>query len=148
MSSIPTLITLYERDLDRLKNEIGSYHQEANLWRKGGTISNTAGNLCLHLIGNLKHFIGLHIGQVPYVRNREAEFAATDIPRSEMLADIQATKEVVSKALNTLTEEDLNKDYPIVFGEGIPTVAHILIAMQSHLAYHLGQINYHRRLFD
>ncbi|MDW3196023.1 MAG: DUF1572 family protein [Cytophagales bacterium] len=148
MSSIQALTTLYERDIDRLKNEIASYQQETNLWRKEGTIANSAGNLCLHLIGNLKHFIGLHIGQVPYERDRDGEFSNTDIPRDDMIAEIEGTKAIVSKALNTLSDHDLNKDYPIEFGGNTPTIAYILIAMQSHLGYHLGQINYHRRLLD
>ncbi len=148
MSSIQTLVSLYERDLDRLKKEIETYRQEANIWRKEGDIANSAGNLCLHLIGNLKHFIGLHIGQVPYKRDRDGEFSNTEVSRSEMIQEINLTKEIVSNALNSLSEEDLNKDFPIEFGNGTPTIAYILIAMQSHLGYHLGQINYHRRLLD
>lgn len=148
MSSIQTLISLYERDIDRLKTEIESYQQEANLWRKEADIANSAGNLCLHLIGNLKHFIGLHIGEVPYERDRDGEFSNTDIPRVELVLEIDAAKEIVSKSLSTLSDDDLNQIYPIEFGGSTPTVAYILIAMQSHLGYHLGQINYHRRLLD
>ncbi len=148
MSSIQTLVALYERDLDRLKTEIESYQQAANLWRKEGAIANTAGNLCLHLIGNLRHFIGLHIGQVAYERDRDGEFSNTDIPREEMIAAIEDTKKIVSQAIHSLSEQDLQKDYPIEFNNDLPTIGYILISMQSHLGYHLGQINYHRRLLD
>lgn len=148
MSSLQTLVSLYERDLGRLKNEIETYRQEANIWRKEGAISNSAGNLCLHLIGNLKHFIGLHIGQIAYVRDRDGEFSNTDVSRNELIDEIVVTKGLVSKAINALSDDDLNKDFPIAFGNGTPTIAYILIAMQSHLGYHLGQINYHRRLLD
>lgn len=147
MSSLQTLAALYDRDLDRLKIEIESYQHEANIWRKEGAISNSAGNLCLHLIGNLKHFIGLHIGQVPYQRDRDGEFSNTDIPRTEMVADIETTRGIVAEAINGLTEEDLNKDFAIDF-HGPQTIEYILTSMQSHLGYHLGQINYHRRLLD
>lgn len=148
MSSIQTLVSLYKRDLDRLKNEMESYQQEAHLWRKKGIITNSAGNLCLHLIGNLKHFIGLHIGQVSYERDRDGEFSNTDIPRNEIIAEIEETQQIVSKAIGALSEDDLNKDYPIEFGNGTPTVEYMLIHLESHLGYHLGQINYHRRLLD
>ena len=148
MSSIPALVSLYERDLDRLKNEIEAYQQEANLWRKEGSIANTAGNLCLHLIGNLRHFVGLHVGNVPYERDRDGEFANTDIPRAELIEGVIETKQIISKAIGDLSESDLNKDFPIEFGNGKPTTAFMLIHLASHLGYHLGQINYHRRLLD
>ncbi len=148
MDTIQTLASLYDKDLDRLINEIESYQEEANLWRQDGDISNTAGNLCLHLIGNLKHFVGLHIGNVAFKRDRDGEFNQTNIPRSQLIAEIEETKLIVSKAINSLTEKDLNTDYPIVYGNDRPTLAYILIVMASHLGYHLGQINYHRRLLD
>lgn len=148
MSSIQTLVSLYKRDLDRLKSEVESYQYEANLWRKEGSISNSAGNLCLHLIGNLKHFIGLHIGQVPYERDRDGEFSNINIPRIEIIAEIEETQQIVSKTIGALSEDDLNEDYPIEFGNGTPTLEYMLIHLESHLCYHLGQINYHRRLLD
>lgn len=148
MSTVKALIYLYERDLDRLKAEIESFENEANLWCKEGAVTNTAGNLCLHLTGNLRHFVGLHVGNVPYERDREGEFSNTDIPRSELIAEIVATKQIVSDAISALTEEDLHEDFPIEFGKGRPTMSYMLIHLASHLGYHLGQINYHRRLLD
>ena len=52
------LAELYERDLDKLRTEIASYENEPDLWKTDEGISNSAGNLCLHLTGNLKHFFG------------------------------------------------------------------------------------------
>ena len=52
-----TLIMLFERDLQKLKTEIELYKDEDNLWLIKKGIDNSAGNLCLHLIGNLSHFI-------------------------------------------------------------------------------------------
>lgn len=148
MNTTQSLIVLYERDLDRLKNEINAYQHESNLWITDGNIGNSAGNLCLHLIGNLKHFIGLHVGHTPYERDREGEFANKDIPRDQMLTEIEETKEIVTRAISGLIEDQLTQDFPIEFGQGKPSIAFMVIHLASHLGYHLGQINYHRRLLD
>jgi len=140
------LIELYERDLGKLKTEIEQYSDEADLWKTSEGISNSAGNLCLHLAGNLKHFFGAVLGGSGYVRDRDAEFANRNIARSEMLADIDATLDVVRSTLAGMTENDLDKPYPIeVFGHPM-TTGYFLVHLTTHLNYHLGQINYHRRL--
>jgi len=142
------LAELYERDLDKLRTEIASYENESDLWKTDEGISNSAGNLCLHLTGNLKHFFGAVLGETGYVRDRDAEFVDKDVPRSEMLADIDATKNVVLSTLASVTEEDLNKPYPLeVFGRPM-TVGYFLTHLATHFNYHLGQINYHRRLLS
>jgi hypothetical protein len=51
-------IKLFERDLDKLKQEISAYTNEDDLWKIKDGIANSSGNLCLHLVGNLKHFVG------------------------------------------------------------------------------------------
>ena len=140
------LIELYERDLEKLKTEIAQYENEADLWKTADGISNSAGNLCLHLTGNLKHFFGAVLGESGYVRDRDSEFANKNIPRSEMLAEIDATLDVVRSTLAGLTENDLDKPYPIeVFGHPM-TTGYFLVHLTTHFNYHLGQLNYHRRL--
>ena len=140
------LTELYERDLNKLRDEIAQYTDENDLWKTSDGISNSAGNLCLHLTGNLKHFFGAVIGGTGYVRDRDAEFANKNISRSEMLADIDATRNVVLSTLAGLTEEDLDKPYPIeVFGQTM-TTGYFVTHLATHFNYHLGQINYHRRL--
>ena len=140
------LTELYERDLNKLRDEIAQYTDENDLWKTSDGISNSAGNLCLHLTGNLKHFFGAVIGGTGYVRDRDAEFANKNISRSEMLADIDATRNVVLSTLAGLTEEDLDKPYPIeVFGHPM-TTGYFVTHLATHFNYHLGQINYHRRL--
>ncbi|HRH01931.1 MAG TPA: DUF1572 family protein [Bacteroidia bacterium] len=137
---------LYDRDLQNLRKEISSYSNELDLWRTEKHISNSAGNLCLHLIGNLNHFIGNVLGNSGYIRDREAEFSSKNIPLSEMLASIEATRIVVKKTLSELKTEDLMKDFPLeVMGKKSSTLFW-LINFAGHLTYHLGQINYHRRL--
>ena len=53
-----SFITSFNRDLKRLHKEIEAYTDEAVLWQKAEGISNPAGNLCLHLVGNLNEYIG------------------------------------------------------------------------------------------
>jgi uncharacterized damage-inducible protein DinB len=145
---IPILQSLFERDLLKLKTEIELYSNEKNLWLIDKSISNSAGNLCLHLIGNLNAFIGAELGKTGYVRHRDLEFSAKDVARKELVEKIEATMEVVKKSLATVTQEQLETDYPImVFKEKI-TTGLFLVHLATHLSYHLGQINYHRRLLD
>lgn len=140
------LTELYERDLSKLREEIASYKDEADLWKLADGISNSGGNLCLHLTGNLKHFFGAVLGENGYVRDRDLEFADKNVPRSEMIAEIDVTKNVVLSTLAALTEEDLDKVYPIeVFGKPM-TTGFFVTHLATHFNYHLGQINYHRRL--
>ncbi len=145
---IPTLQKLFKRDLDKLGAEIAAYSDESNTWKTSGDIANSAGNLCLHLIGNLNAFIGAVIGGSGYQRNRDLEFSLKDVPRAELMDMITATKKVVDESLGKLKEEDLEKEYPImVFAEKM-TTGYFLVHLIAHLDYHLGQINYHRRLID
>jgi len=140
------LAELYERDLAKLRDEIEAYPSEADLWKISDGVSNSAGNLCLHLTGNLKHFFGAVLGNSGYVRDRDAEFANKHIPRSDMLSGIGSARHVVLSTLAELTEGDLDKPYPIeVFGHPM-TTGYFLVHLATHLNYHLGQINYHRRL--
>ena len=119
-----------------------------NLWKISGDIKNSAGNLCLHLCGNLQHFIGAVLGNSGYVRNRDAEFSRKDVPIVELVAEIELSKNVVQRSFEKLTEDDLKKTYPInAFGYEM-TTEYLLTNMATHFTYHLGQINYHRRLLD
>ncbi|MDQ6531687.1 DinB family protein [Flavobacterium sp. LHD-85] len=145
---IQTLKTLFNRDLDKLKFEIESYEFEKQIWAIDKNISNSAGNLCLHLIGNLNTYIGAEIGKTGYVRNRPLEFSLKDIPKSELIQKIEDTISVVNNALDNLTEADLEATYPQIVFEKEMSTGFFLIHLSTHLAYHLGQINYHRRLLD
>ncbi len=147
MSTIITsLEKLFIRDLDLLAKEIDAYPSEDSLWVVKNDIKNSGGNLCLHLSGNLQHFVGTLLGKTNYVRNREAEFSSKNIPKEKLLADIEATKKAIIHTLSQLDESDLSKPYPVeVFGEPM-TTEYFLIHLLGHLTYHRGQINYHRRI--
>jgi uncharacterized damage-inducible protein DinB len=143
-----TLLEIYERDLRKLIEEVNLYSNEADLWIVEKGISNSAGNLCLHLIGNLSHFIGATLGNTGYVRNRDAEFSLKNIPRETIVAEIEKVIAVVNAALENLTTADLEKDFPLEKNGRIVSTTHMLIHLLAHLAYHLGQVNYHRRLIN
>ncbi len=140
------LIQLFQRDLEKLKTEIISYKDENKMWDVAGDIKNSAGNLCLHLLGNLQHYIGAVLGKTGYERNREAEFSSKNVSVEEMLKEIDKTIIIIKKTLSELDEKRLEEIYPInVFGEEMST-GYFLTHLVTHLNYHLGQINYHRRL--
>nr|WP_315177099.1 DUF1572 family protein [uncultured Flavobacterium sp.] len=145
---IETLKTLFNRDLNQLKTEIESYQNESDIWKIQKGIANSAGNLCLHLVGNLNTYIGAEFGKTGYIRNRPLEFSLKDIPRAELLTKIEETIVVVDNALNTISEEELKKEYPLLVFENKTSTEFMLVHLTTHLAYHLGQINYHRRLLE
>lgn len=137
-----------KRHLEQLKREIATYKQESDLWLKTGELPNSAGNLCLHICGNLQHYIGAVLGQSGYVRRRDEEFTLQNVPADELTAEIDKTIAVVSKTLEDLKEASLVKNYPQeVFGKPM-TTEFFLVHLTSHLGYHLGQVNYHRRLLS
>lgn len=142
------LNSIIQRELLKLKIEIESYKDESNLWRLEKSIANSAGNLCLHLVGNLNTYIGTVLGQTGYVRDRDAEFSMKNISRQELIQKIEGTIGVVDQVLPALTAEQLEKDYPMVVLKEATSTEFFLVHLATHLTYHLGQINYHRRLID
>ena len=144
--TLQSLIKLFERDLDRLKNEIEQYSSDDKLWIVKEGITNSGGNLCAHLCGNLRHFIGAVLGRDGYVRDRHNEFTVKGLSKANLLAEIQVTRKAVSDSLAKLTDDDLNQDYPSKSPLPNSTTNETLIHLYGHLNYHLGQINYHRRL--
>lgn len=140
------LIPLFQKDLDKLKEEISLYPKDEQLWQIKEGINNSGGNLCLHLTGNLQHFIGAVLGDSGYVRNRDAEFRVKNIPRSKLLEDIDITRSVVTDTLEQLSKNDLQKDYMLPVLDEKTNTSYFLIYLLSHLNYHIGQINYHRRI--
>ncbi|QJW89867.1 DUF1572 family protein [Spirosoma taeanense] len=145
---IKTLQSLFTRDLTRLRNEIELYKQAENIWETEGDIANSAGNLCLHLVGNLNTYIGQEIGKTGYIRNRESEFSLKNVSRTELLHKIDQTILVVNQSLDKLNETDLPTEYPILVFEEVTSFEYLLVHLATHLTYHLGQINYHRRFID
>jgi len=136
------------RDLDALAGQVGSYPDDESLWRTGGTTRNSAGTLAVHLVGNLEHFVGAVLGGNGYVRNREREFAERDVPRAEILRRIAHCQEAVLSTLAGITDAELGRPFP---GRTPPALegasTHLfLLHLTGHLSWHLGQVDYHRRL--
>jgi uncharacterized damage-inducible protein DinB len=141
-----TLISIYKRDLDKLKTEIDQYESDEKVWLAATGITNSGGNLALHLVGNLKHFIGAVLGGTGYVRDRDAEFTSKSVSRAQLIAAVDETTAIVSTTLAKLTGDELAATYPIdVFGQPM-TTEYFITHLATHFNYHLGQINYHRRL--
>lgn len=145
---LETILLLFERDINKLISEIELYKNEENIWRVDKNISNSAGNLTLHLIGNLNTYIGKEIGKINYIRNRELEFSQKNIPRQELIKNLNDTINVVRNSLLTFPADELENEYPILVFTEKTSTAYFLIHLTTHLSYHLGQINYHRRLIE
>lgn len=139
---------LFDRDLHKLMEEINLYEREEDIWKIKEGISNSSGNLALHLIGNLNYFIGTAIGHTNYTRDRDKEFSDKNIPRQQLLSDIKHLISVIKKTFHKLSDEDLKHDFPMEMNSEILSIEHVMIHLLAHLNYHLGQVNYHRRLIS
>ncbi len=139
---------LFHRDLTTLRDEIALYKEEDNLWKVNNTISNSGGNLCLHIIGNLKNYIGNGLANTNYVRDREFEFSSKGVPRAKMYQELDETISIVNKGFDCLTEAQLDGYFPLLIWEEKKETLFTLMHLHGHLTYHLGQINYHRRILD
>jgi hypothetical protein len=138
-------VEIFERDIQKVKDELLAYADENQIWQVRAGISNSPGTLCLHLAGNIKHFFGAILGQTGYIRQRELEFSIRNIPRTELLAQLSGSAKDIRKTLSGMSDSDFELTYPIDFG-GSRKTHFVLLGLLSHLNYHLGQINYHRRL--
>jgi uncharacterized damage-inducible protein DinB len=142
----PVLLKIFERDLTNVSEELNLYKDDASLWELRDGFPVTGGNLCLHIAGNLQHFIGTVLGDTGYVRNKNAEFSAKNIPRQKLLELISDTKTVVRDTLEQITKKELEGLYPQqVLDEPVST-EYFLIHLLTHLNYHFGQINLHRKM--
>lgn len=134
------------RDLSTLRDQVLAYDNEADLWKTTPGITNSAGTLALHLAGNLQHYVGAVLGRSGYVRNREAEFSSRDVARETIVEGIDAAMEAVRRALGAVDNATLDGDFPVdVLGVRV-TTAQFLVHLATHLAFHLGQVDYHRRI--
>lgn len=142
---LETLRALYTRELATLRREIEAYPTDASLWTLPAGLPNSGGTLTLHVCGNLQHFIGGVLGGSGYVRDRPAEFSRRNVPRSEMVREIDTTLEAVHRGLSALTPERLDDAYPEVMAGHRYQIGDFLTHLAVHLGFHLGQVDYHRR---
>ncbi len=142
---LSTLSDLFERDLTKLMEEINNYKNENDIWKTVNGVSNSSGNLALHLIGNVNHFIGATLGNTGYIRDRDKEFSSKNISKKQLIEDITSTIAVVKATLKNVSDDDLEKDFPLDINNKISSTKFVLLHLLSHLNYHLGQVNYLRR---
>ena len=142
----PVLIQIFERDLNNVSQELSLYTDDASIWELKDGFPVTGGNLCLHIAGNLQHFIGTVLGDTGYVRNKNAEFSAKNISRQKLIDLINETKTVVKDTLEQVTKKELEKPYPQQVLDEPVTTEFFLLHLVTHLNYHFGQINFHRKL--
>lgn len=132
--------------LNQLKEEISSFPSETAVWSTQGTVKNSPGNLAMHLCGNLKHNFGAVLLGNGYRRNREYEFSQKDTPKKVIITEIDSTISVVNEAFEKMKAEDLLRPFPAdTFGSD-QTIFSVILRLAFHLSYHLGQINYYRRM--
>ncbi len=143
---------IFERELNKLIEELKLYPNEETIWKISGGIKNSGGNLCLHICGNLQHFIGNVLGNSGYVRNRDREFSVTGIPSAELISEVQKTRDMVVATLELNREINLEEEYTAfpahLLGKEKLTKGFFLMHLVAHMDYHIGQINYHRRMIS
>lgn len=140
------LSALYARDLTRLIQQLNAFPDTATLWQTRAGITNSAGNLALHLEGNLREFIGRLLGHLDYQRDRPREFSDSGIEQAELIARLTAVRDEIPPVIAGLTEEQLDADFPQVYVGRTLSNRQMLIHLDGHLSYHLGQIDYLRRV--
>ena len=138
--------SLLLRELATLRRELEAYPDERQIWQLPPGLPNSAGTLTLHLAGNLQHFTGAVLGKSGYVRDRPLEFARRDAPRAELLEQVAAAEAAVRRGFAALTPEQLEADYPEVLAKHRFQTGDFLVHLATHCAFHLGQVDYHRRV--
>lgn len=146
MSTADELAFLFRRDLGKLIKQISSFPNEEALWRTLPGVTNAAGNLALHLEGNLREYVGRQLGQIPYLRNRPLEFSASGLSRDQLVARLSDIRDSIPAVIENLTSEQLEMEYPEVVLEAAMSTRQFLIHLYGHLNWHLGQADYLRRI--
>jgi uncharacterized damage-inducible protein DinB len=144
--NVEYLSRVFIRDATTLRDELLAYQHEQQIWEVPPGTKNSAGTLVLHLCGNLQHYVGALFGRTGYVRDRAAEFSRRNVPRADLLAECDAALEAIRRGFAALSDDDLAKPFPDQLGGATLPAGLALLHMATHLAYHLGQIDYHRRL--
>lgn len=140
------IATLILRELRAMRREIESYPDDASLWREAPGITNPGGTLAVHCAGNLRHFVGAVIGKDGYVRDRDAEFSMRGSSRERVIEQLDAAAAAVERALGGLPAGALDGPYPVLVHDRTLRADMLLTHMAVHLGYHLGQLDYHRRM--
>ena len=150
MTTTPTLAAQLARSfdnlIDSLRASLDGYPEEAQLWVTPGGVRNSAGNLILHLCGNLRTFVGATLGGIAYDRDRPFEFEGRNVPRETLRGHIAETKAAVARTLAAITPDQLASTFPLELGGHTVNTQQFVVHLLAHLGYHVGQLDYHRRI--
>jgi uncharacterized damage-inducible protein DinB len=145
MTEAHEMTALFKRDITRVIQQLQAFPDDL-LWNVAPGVTNTAGNLVLHLEGNLREYIGRQLGNVEYQRKRDEEFSGRGASAAQLITRMEAVRELVIPVVASLSSEALTAAYPeSVLGGGLST-RQFLMHLLGHLNYHLGQIDYLRRM--
>lgn len=133
----------FEHYINQFIKELNAFHKEDQIWETAGQISNSPGVLAKHIIGNLNHYLGFGLGYTDYHRDRMAEFSEERVHLADLIRGLEETRKLVADVLEK--ETDLTKPYPEELFKGAGTLGSFLARLSTHLAYHVGQVNYYRR---
>ena len=142
------LANFYSRDIRNLIEELNLFRNEEDLWKTQGSVKNSSGNLALHIIGGLNHFIGALLAKTGYVRNRDQEFSRKGVKRKDLVNQLEELIPLTHRTLSALTQEQMEAEFPILFDDAKTSTAYVLVQLLVHLNYHIGQVNYLRRIFE
>jgi len=146
MSITNELAALFRRDLAKFAKQIESFPTDELLWQTLPGVINPAGNLALHIEGNLSEFVGRQLGGLPYQRNRDLEFSSKEGTRAELSTRLAKLSESIPAVIEGLNPDQLEKEYPQVVLDRPMSIGEFLIHLYGHLNWHLGQVDYLRRL--
>jgi Protein of unknown function (DUF1572) len=142
------LADFYERDIRKLIEEVNLFRNEEDIWRTYGSVKNSSGNLVLHIIGGLNHLIGATLANTRYVRDRDQEFIQKGVKRRVLVAQLEDLIPMIKNTVNNFSQEQMDAEYPIFFDKPQTTNSYVLLQLLVHLNYHLGQVNYLRRMLE
>lgn len=150
MTTTEQYIWLFRKGLNQIKEELLAYADEETLWIVEAAIKNSAGNLAQHLVGNLKLFVGKVMGGIDYKRERDREFNERQFTRAQLIDLLEETAVIIERSLRGKDAAFLDIAFPpeAVAIKDDQTNGFMLTYLYAHLNYHLGQINYHRRLIQ
>jgi hypothetical protein len=112
---------------------------EREIWWRPNAVSNSAGNLVLHLSGNVRQWIVSGLGDAQDHRDRDREFTERGpIPRRVLIPLIRKTVDEACSVLDRLSENSLIRIHSIQ-GFRVPGM-YAVSQVVGHFAYHTGQI--------
>lgn len=141
----PLLIELFEESFDVLLSEINQYPDDSSLWNTFNEKEIAAGNLCLHIVGNIQHYLGAVLNDSGYMRNKDAEFKIKNVSKAKLIDEVEAAKVTMRDTLEQLSKSELQKMYPVQVLSTPVSTERFLFHLLQHLQINTGQVQHHRK---